>query len=151
MANVLAVEAALKSEQFVLFYQGDHDDNSRSAVTAVLPYFLIFRYLEVSFMEWIRIYAEFPCVQRRVQMKRSFLNLLKPHPEHEKYLLEPLKVQEEIDSAKRAYSNSRAFIRPSGTEDVCRLYAEADTLDSANRLCDDVERALRNYFVPGTE
>ena len=36
--------------------------------------------------------------------------------------------------------SGRAFVRPSGTEDVVRVYAEATTQEAADRLALDVAR-----------
>lgn len=40
---------------------------------------------------------------------------------------------------------ARAFVRPSGTEDVVRVYAEAATQEAANTLAANVAAAVRNY------
>ena len=39
----------------------------------------------------------------------------------------PAGLQEAIDTLNRKYRLSRSFVRPSGTEDVVRVYAEAET------------------------
>lgn len=36
-------------------------------------------------------------------------------------------LQDAIDKLVANYKNGRSFVRPSGTEDVVRVYAEADT------------------------
>lgn len=45
----------------------------------------------------------------------------------ERRAVTPPGLQEEIDALVKKYKLSRAFVRPSGTEDVVRIYAEADT------------------------
>lgn len=45
----------------------------------------------------------------------------------ERRALTPPGLQEKIDALVKKYKLSRAFVRPSGTEDVVRIYAEADT------------------------
>lgn len=45
----------------------------------------------------------------------------------ERQLASPVGLQEEIDSVVSKYNNGRSFVRPSGTEDVVRVYAESDT------------------------
>jgi phosphoacetylglucosamine mutase len=37
----------------------------------------------------------------------------------------------------------RAFVRPSGTEDIVRVYAEAETQDAANSLAHKVSDLVR--------
>eukprot|EP01018_Ginkgo_biloba_P022870 Gb_09988 [translate_table: standard] len=50
----------------------------------------------------------------------------------------PLGLQEAIDSEVAKYSLGRAFVRPSGTEDVIRVYAEAITQEAADMLAQAV-------------
>lgn len=45
----------------------------------------------------------------------------------ERRAVTPEGLQEAIDSLVKKYKQARAFVRPSGTEDVVRVYAEADT------------------------
>ena len=40
-----------------------------------------------------------------------------------------MEVQNEIDEAVAQVQEGKAFVRPSGTEDILRLYAEASNLD----------------------
>ena len=43
----------------------------------------------------------------------------------ERVLVSPPGLQERLDELIRKYDGGRAFVRPSGTEDVVRVYAEA--------------------------
>lgn len=45
----------------------------------------------------------------------------------ERRTVSPAGLQEAIDSRVKKYRQARSFVRPSGTEDVVRVYAEADT------------------------
>jgi phosphomannomutase len=45
------------------------------------------------------------------------------------------------------HPGSRAFVRPSGTEDCVRLYAEAPTPEVANRLQEVIESAIREELI----
>ena len=53
---------------------------------------------------------------------------------------EPAGLQCAIDTLVRTGNEAsrRAFVRPSGTEDVVRVYAEADTQSNADRLAQQV-------------
>mmetsp|Transcript_28362 Transcript_28362/g.34616 ORF Transcript_28362/g.34616 Transcript_28362/m.34616 type:complete len:102 (-) Transcript_28362:1124-1429(-) len=46
----------------------------------------------------------------------------------------PADLQPKIDEIVSDYENGRAFVRPSGTEDVVRIYAEATTQELADEL-----------------
>lgn len=49
-----------------------------------------------------------------------------------------------FDAAK--YRNGRSFIRPSGTEDVVRVYAEASTQEAADKLADSVAELVDRFL-----
>eukprot|EP00921_Rhytidocystis_pertsovi_P024306 GHVQ01039094.1.p1 GENE.GHVQ01039094.1~~GHVQ01039094.1.p1 ORF type:complete len:648 (-),score=62.82 GHVQ01039094.1:1861-3804(-) len=98
-------------------------------------------------LAWINIYKDVPSKQSKVSMKRKALSRLKPHPDHEKYLVEPRSLQVAIDTVISTVASQqsitptelRAFIRPSGTEDVCRLFVEAPT----EELCEEMTTSLQ--------
>lgn len=45
----------------------------------------------------------------------------------ERRAVSPEGLQDTIDTLVKKYKSARSFVRPSGTEDVVRVYAEADT------------------------
>lgn len=45
----------------------------------------------------------------------------------ERRAVSPAGLQESIDTLVQKYGQARSFVRPSGTEDVVRVYAEAET------------------------
>jgi phosphoacetylglucosamine mutase len=47
-----------------------------------------------------------------------------------------------LSSVPAGVSEGRAFVRPSGTEDVVRVYAEAATQEQARKLAHEVARAV---------
>lgn len=47
-------------------------------------------------------------------------------------------LQDEINLILSKYSKGRSFVRPSGTEDVVRVYAEAATSKEADSLASEV-------------
>lgn len=46
---------------------------------------------------------------------------------------------------------SRAFVRPSGTEDCVRVYAEAPSPEAADVLQKSIERAIREALVDAAD
>lgn len=53
-------------------------------------------------------------------------------------MTEPAEVQAAVDAAVAAVQDGKAFLRPSGTEDVLRLYAEAATEAERDQLADAI-------------
>ncbi len=64
--------------------------------------------------------------------------------EDETRVVEPKALQDAIDALVSTVDKGRAFVRPSGTEDVVRVYAEAATAEAADRLALDVAKAAFN-------
>jgi phosphoacetylglucosamine mutase len=61
--------------------------------------------------------------------------------EDETRVVTPAALQAAIDGLVAAVDSGRAFVRPSGTEDVVRVYAEAATAEAADKLALDVAKA----------
>lgn len=73
-------------------------------------------------VEWDALYADLP--NRLVKVTVKNRNAFKTE-DAERRLLSPRGVQAKIDDLVKRYEGGRAFVRPSGTEDVVRVYAEA--------------------------
>ncbi|KAL7424909.1 hypothetical protein Q5752_000596 [Cryptotrichosporon argae] len=62
----------------------------------------------------------------------------------ERKLASPPGLQEQIDAEVRKVDMGRSFVRPSGTEDCVRVYAEAATTAQADTLASTVSDLVRN-------
>lgn len=60
----------------------------------------------------------------------------------ERKCVTPEGLQEEIDNIVAKYPKGRSFVRPSGTEDVVRVYAEAATRDDCAKLAAEVGKKV---------
>lgn len=98
-----------------------------------------------SLSDWNAIYQDLPSRQCKVIVKDR--NKIQTN-DNETQCVSPVEVQQELEVAMKEV-NGRAFVRPSGTEDVVRVYAEAPTRELADalasraaeivyRLCDGV-------------
>jgi phosphoacetylglucosamine mutase len=63
----------------------------------------------------------------------------------ERRLSHPPGAQEAIDQEVKKYKNARSFARASGTENACRVYAEAATAHEAHELAEKVARIVQHY------
>ena len=72
--------------------------------------------------EWDSLYADLP--NRLVKVVVSDRNVFRTE-DAERRLVSPLGLQAKIDDLVKKYDGGRSFVRPSGTEDVVRVYAEA--------------------------
>jgi phosphoacetylglucosamine mutase len=80
--------------------------------------------------EWDALYADLPnrLVKVVVADRNSFTTT-----DAERKLVSPRGLQQKVDALVAKYKAGRSFVRPSGTEDVVRVYAEAATRAEADR------------------
>lgn len=93
--------------------------------------------------EWDAMYADLPSRQVKVAVAdRGVITT----EDAERRTVTPPGMQAAIDVAvKAAGARARAFARPSGTEDVVRVYAEAETREGADALAREVARAVHAH------
>ncbi|KAG1881610.1 phosphoacetylglucosamine mutase [Suillus tomentosus] len=82
-------------------------------------------------VEWDSLYSDLP--NRLVKVVVSDRNAFKTE-DAERRLVSPPGLQVKVDELMRKYGGGRSFVRPSGTEDVVRVYAEAATRAEADEL-----------------
>lgn len=98
--------------------------------------------LHMSPEAWSALYAALPSrlsklqVQDRLQLRTTCMDTR---------LEEPQELQRNIDAAVANTKAGRAFVRPSGTQDVVRVYAEAQTQEEADRLALLVLQAVHKH------
>ena len=66
--------------------------------------------------------------------------------EDESRLTFPTELQDEIDKAIAKVTNGKAFVRASGTEDVIRLYCEAETLQEMESMAEELQEIIDQKF-----
>ncbi|XP_011860745.1 PREDICTED: phosphoacetylglucosamine mutase isoform X2 [Vollenhovia emeryi] len=82
-------------------------------------------------VEWERSYDDLPNKQLKVQVKdRNVITTT----DAERRCLTPVGLQKEIDKIVSKYPNGRSFVRPSGTEDIVRVYAECENSSDVEKL-----------------
>jgi len=111
---------------------------------------------------WDDIYNDRPSCQMKVKVKDR--TLIQTN-ENETRVLQPMKLQMALDHEVKLFQNSnntihnrssllssstvtkaRCFVRPSGTEDVVRIYAEASSQKDANDLAKRAAYFVQIYF-----
>jgi len=92
--------------------------------------------------DWATTYTDLPNRLVRVEVpdKDAFRTT-----DAERRLTHPIGLQADIDAVVKKYASGRSFVRASGTENACRVYAEAATRSEAdelaNKVSDFVEKA----------
>lgn len=74
--------------------------------------------------EWLAMYNDLPNIQRKIHVAdRSVIATT----DAERKVVTPDGLQAGIDELVAKYPRGRSFVRPSGTEDIVRVYAEAES------------------------
>ena len=94
---------------------------------------------QMTLAAWDSLYEELP--SRQLKVKVADRSLFKTTDADTK-LTNPPKLQAEIDLLVAQIPKGRAFVRPSGTEDVVRVYAEAETREQCDRLAEQIAKLL---------
>ena len=89
---------------------------------------------------WESMYTDLPSKQLKVPVPNK--ELIRCSID-EMRTEEPKAMQIELDDAMWKVSDGRCFIRPSGTEDVVRVYAEAATSEEANWLAEEAIKIIK--------
>jgi phosphoacetylglucosamine mutase len=81
--------------------------------------------------DWNSLYTDLPSRQSKVQVRdRTMIQT----NSNETECISPVELQSELQEAMAQFPKSRCFVRPSGTENVVRIYAEALTAYDADAL-----------------
>ncbi|XP_054258516.1 phosphoacetylglucosamine mutase [Macrosteles quadrilineatus] len=90
--------------------------------------------------DWLHMYTDLPYRLVKVKVKdRTVITTT----DAARRCVTPVGLQEEIDKFISDHPKGRSFVRPSGTEDVVRVYAEADTSEHAEALSQAVAEAVK--------
>ncbi|KAJ7293535.1 phosphoacetylglucosamine mutase [Mycena rebaudengoi] len=101
------------------------------ALSDMLLVEVVLAHKSYSGFEWDSLYVDLP--NRLVKVVVADRNLFRTE-DAERQLVSPAGLQEKINELVRRYEGGRSFVRPSGTEDVVRVYAEAGLKSQADEL-----------------
>ncbi|KAG6801624.1 phosphoacetylglucosamine mutase [Apis mellifera caucasica] len=93
-------------------------------------------------MEWEKMYTDLP--NKQLMIKVNDKNVITT-TDAGRQCITPEGLQDEIDKVILQYKRGRSFVRPSGTEDVVRIYAECENLYDLNKLIIDVASLVYKY------
>ncbi|XP_064465674.1 phosphoacetylglucosamine mutase-like [Ornithodoros turicata] len=94
--------------------------------------------------EWNALYTDLP--NRQLKIRVANRNIITT-TDAERRCTTPANLQPAIDLLVQNVPNGRSFVRPSGTEDIVRVYAEANTQEAANKLAYEV--GIKVYELAG--
>lgn len=112
------------------------------AVSDMLMVEVILAHKGWSLRDWAMTYQDLP--NRLVRVEVGDKDLFQT-TDAERKLSHPAGCQDEIDQYVKKYTNARSFARASGTENACRVYAEAATRSEADELANKVAVIVKKY------
>ncbi|RYP56509.1 hypothetical protein DL771_011828 [Monosporascus sp. 5C6A] len=112
------------------------------AISDMLMVEVILAHKGWSLRDWAMTYQDLP--NRLVRVEVGNKDLFQT-TDSERKLSHPVGCQDEIDQYVKKYTNARSFARASGTENACRVYAEAATRSEADELANKVAVVVKKY------
>lgn len=111
--------------------------------------------MNLTIQGWLDLYKDLPQRQLKVAVRdRTLIQTT----DAERRCIAPAHLQDCIDELVSKYPSGRSFVRyenksirfikkafllrPSGTEDIVRVYAEASTQEQADKLADEVRKVV---------
>ncbi|XP_048486536.1 phosphoacetylglucosamine mutase isoform X1 [Plutella xylostella] len=89
--------------------------------------------------QWMQLYDDLPCQLMKLSVKdRNVVTTA----DADQQSTSPEGLQSRIDELVANIPSGRSFVRASGTEDVVRVYAEADTQENVQKLAAQVAQAV---------
>jgi len=85
--------------------------------------------------DWSQAYQDLP--NRQIKVRVADRNVIET-TDAERVCVKPVGLQDAINSIVAKFKDGRSFVRPSGTEDVVRVYAESDTQANTDQLAYEV-------------
>ncbi|KAH0622112.1 hypothetical protein JD844_024117 [Phrynosoma platyrhinos] len=136
-----------KAQEFdigVYFEANGHGTTVGDAISDMLLIEAILALKNLTVPQWDGMYTDLPNRQLKVKVAdRRIIDTT----DAERRAVTPPGLQKKIDDIVNKFQLARAFVRPSGTEDVVRVYAEADTQENADNLAHEVSLAV--YHLAG--
>lgn len=103
----------------------------------------ILKHMGWSMLKWNELYHDLPSRQRKVKVIDRTAVIT---ANAETVVVRPVGIQEAINAETAKYPQGRCFIRPSGTEDVIRVYAEAISQEAADSLANSVAMLVDQFL-----
>nr|POE44825.1 phosphoacetylglucosamine mutase [Quercus suber] len=113
------------------------------ALSGLLLVEVILQHMGWSIHRWTELYQDLPSRQLKVKVVDRTAVVT---ANAETVAVRPPGIQEAINAETAKYPQGRSFIRPSGTEDVIRVYAEASTQEAADRLANSVAKLVDQFL-----
>lgn len=99
--------------------------------------------MSLDLQQWHLMYTDLPSKQQKVSVPdKGAISC----SEDETTVIRPVALQLDLVAAMSTVRQGRCFVRPSGTEDIVRIYAEAATQAEADVLAELAHAAILKHL-----
>ncbi|XP_057449713.1 phosphoacetylglucosamine mutase [Lotus japonicus] len=113
------------------------------ALSGLLLVEVILQHTGWSIHRWSELYHDLPSRQLKVKVADRTAVIT---ANAETVVVSPPGLQDAIDAETAKYPQGRCFVRPSGTEDVVRVYAETSTQEATDTLANSVAKLVDQFL-----
>jgi len=96
--------------------------------------------LQMNALGWKAIYQDLQNSNSKIVVKNK--SVIKVNYDQSK-ITTPIAIQHKVEEICSKFDMGRAFLRPSGTEDICRLYVEAKTIEDVK----EIQKQITEYVL----
>lgn len=111
------------------------------AIGNMLAVLAILKAQIMTFEEWIDLYEDIPCLQSTMKVDRTLFSTT----DADRMCVKPVGLQDKINALISVSKSGRAFVRPSGTENIIRIYAEARDPEDVKCLSESIKQAVHVF------
>ncbi|KAI5697030.1 hypothetical protein M8J75_003983 [Diaphorina citri] len=131
-----------ESNQFLNFIQMTNETVGDSFSIMLLTE-TVLQAKDLSLQQWYALYSDLANkLSTATVSNRNLIKTINADTE----IVEPLGMQDSINKSVAKFNNARSFVRPSGTEDIVRIYVEAETSEDVNALTEEIQQVVKTYL-----
>lgn len=93
--------------------------------------------------QWNELYYDWASLSLTVEVEDR--SIIKCASGNDQLCIEPFGLQTKIDQLMQRYSSCRIFVRPSGTENVVRIYIETQDVESIKQIGVETTALVKNF------
>ncbi|KAL1451329.1 hypothetical protein WDU94_005717 [Cyamophila willieti] len=142
LKTLLAQENTEVSKQFLNFIEMTNETVGDS-FSIMLLIETVLQAKDLTLAQWYALYHDLANkLSTATVSNRNLIKTINADTE----IVEPVGMQDTINKSVAKYKNARSFVRPSGTEDIVRVYVEAETNEDVKALTEEVQQIVNQYL-----
>lgn len=142
LKKILRDSNTKESKQFLNFIEMTNETVGDSLSIMLLTE-TVLQAKDMTLQQWYSLYSDLPNkLSTATVSNRNLIKVIKADTE----IVEPAGMQDSINQSVGKYKSARSFVRPSGTEDIVRIYVEAETDADVDLLTEEIQQVVKTYL-----